>query len=205
MVNILVHSWKKKKFLKKIKKLQQMDIFHGKYFRQLLEEEEHFRKNRKSFFYEHPDHYYQLEFYRSMIADQCFWQSRQEYVSLIEDFLKRRIDHEKFKEYLDFIISKNRKLLYTLQTLASLERIVFDPIQQQKDFEKLFANSIDYESKGFANLISQIVNFENDWLINTPWKDRIARRMANNNDDFAEKYRNFVASILVTFKKYVTK
>ena len=158
-------------------------------FYQLLETEERLRKSRKCFFQESPYEEMELESYRNMIRDQYFYQHHAKYLSLIKEFLEKKIEPGTFISIFQKIHIRQSRRVSKLTELYGEYREPFDRIQQQKDLEKLFPDSINYESKGFSDLIYPIPDCY--WFPNFESKN-----------NFEKNYRNFVAEKFREMQKY---
>jgi hypothetical protein len=111
-------------------------------FRQLLENEETRRKNRKSFFHKNQDEYLELLSYRTIIRDQYFYQNRSKYLLIIKDFLEKKINTGTFSFRFNSLVSEDIHSKY------------YNLIQE--NLEELSTFLIDFKSKGFYYLIDQM-------------------------------------------------
>jgi len=168
-----------------------MGQFNIQRFCQLLQTEETLRKSQKSFFHENKNEYLELLSYRIMIRDQYFYQNHSKYLSIIKDFLERKIDTKTFISTFQDIKIRDEKRLNELTLIYDEYRRRLDLIQQQKDLEKLFASSIDYESKRFSDLTGPILDFY--------WSFYFA---LDKDPEFEKKYRNLVRENFMDMQNY---
>lgn len=179
-----------------------MNKFDVPRFCQLLQTEQKIRKSRQPFFYHNQEEWLELGLLRLQIRNEYYYQNSSKYFWRIKNFLETKESETRWAAWqtsqfianLTDMYLKDDKLVRKLTHLYDRDRKFFDHLQQQKDLEELWALAVPDHSKGFLDLLEQIMDF----YYSLDWTDR-----KNWNDELEEKFRNFVAKILITMHQYL--
>jgi hypothetical protein len=114
---------------------------------ELLKYEKKVRSQNKFFFKENQTECFKLSKYNVAVDQDIFWKNRFEVASLIQAFLNKEIDGEKFHDSV-FGLRRNH--------IAKCEK--FLPKLISEDIKEFFPNKKSYKSKGFYPLYTLNMN-----------------------------------------------
>jgi hypothetical protein len=117
-----------------------MNIYNKKRYFDLLEYSNNLRKSEKVLYYENKEAFLELLSYQVIIENEVFWQSKDQFVLLMLNFINETLDAIEFKSEF-FAITRQNQNLY-----ESFER----------NFEKLENFKVNPKSEGFSTLIEEI-------------------------------------------------
>ena len=117
---------------------------------QLLKRSQDFKDQGKSFYKESPEEYLELSSYNLAVEENIFWQQRYKVAELMQDFLNRKIDGQKF---CDRVFGLRRNLM-----IASEKFLIQLGAGEVKDFQP------DPRSKKLSGFLSGLFCYCDDFM-----------------------------------------
>ena len=117
---------------------------------QLLKRSQDFKDQGKSFYNESPEEYSELSSYNVAVEKNIFWQQHYEVAELMQDFLNRKIDGQKF---CDRVFGLRRNLM-----IASDKFLIQLGAGEVKDFQP------DPRSKKLSGFLSGLFCYCDDFM-----------------------------------------
>ena len=117
---------------------------------QLLKRSQDFKDQGKSFYKESPEEYLELSSYNVAVEENIFWQQRYKVAELMQDFLNRKIDGQKF---CDRVFGLRRNLM-----IASEKFLIQLGAGEVKDFQP------DPRSKKLSGFLSGLFCYCDDFM-----------------------------------------
>jgi|GEM_PF-1629723 len=117
---------------------------------QLLKRSQDFKDQGKSFYKESPEESLELSSYNAAVEENIFWQQRYKVAELMQDFLTRKIDGQKF---CDRVFGLRRNLM-----IASDKFLIQLGAGEVKDFQP------DPRSKKLSGFLSGLFGYCDDFM-----------------------------------------
>ena len=125
-------------------------IYNQQKHLQLLKRSQDFKDQGKSFYKESPEESLELSSYNAAVEENIFWQQRYKVAELMQDFLNRKIDGQKF---CDRVFGLRRNLM-----IASDKFLIQLGAGEVKDFQP------DPRSKKLSGFLSGLFCYCDDFM-----------------------------------------